>query len=602
MIVLLLAHLVFAQLTFVLALLFVLTGKTTRWRLTWLILPAAAGLAWTLTIGPSAAAAGFAKGPAQILGYFGSHGLTHDGGAFANAGNWLPGQLPLALIAASAEAALAGWLDWLHTDEWAVPPARPGLAAAIRRAATARALRAGALVTRDGSSIGVEPATGARVSLRWAEIAGGVLCTGSAGRDIAATGFQLTRAALRLRKPVIVLDLGGDPAVGSGFAAACASAGAPLRTFGTGDGSYEPFRGADPARRTELTLALLGVAPETGAGMTPEAAATPGAGRLEAQLQTAYELMAAVPGDARTPVLDDVLHLLNPVAMRARLGLVPADGPLAGPLAERVARAMDRTRSDPESVTRAARQLADVRSSATGQWVRPEADGRPGIDLSRVVRERSAALFQADSPGLARLVCADILALGDELRALGVDGDALVLICGCEKLAPGLLARMVASGTAAGLSVVATTTSATAAAGLAGSFGALVVHRLAAADAHVGAAAIQQTAIGGGTGAVSAAGVLAARIGTRMVPVTVAAGQSQANQFQVGQSQAGRYQAGGALAGDPQAGLLDLVPQPRVPVATLLSLRTAQFVLAVTAPRPRLAELGVRELSRSGGA
>jgi hypothetical protein len=596
-IVLLLAHLVFAQLTFVLALVFALLGKTTRWRLTWLILPAASGLVWTLTIGPSAAAAGFAAGPAQILRYCGSHGLAHDGGAFANAGDWLPGQLPLALIAASAEAAVAGWLDWLHTDEWAVPPFRPGLAAAIRRAVTARALHEGALVTRDGTSIGVEPATGAPVSLRWAEIAGGVLCAGSAGRDITATGFQVARAALRLRKPVIVLDLGGDPVVGSGFAAACASAGAPMRIFGTGEGSYEPFRAADPARRTELTLALLGVVPELGAGPSPGAATAPGDGpsQLEAQLHTAYELMAAVPGDARTPVLDDVVHLLNPVAMRARLGLVPADGPLAGPLAERVARAMDRTRSDPEPVTRAVRQLADVRSSAAGHWVRPEADGRPGIDLSRVVRERSAALFQADSPGLARLICADILALGDELRALGVDGDALVLVCGCEKLPPGMLARMVASGTAAGLSVVATTTSATAAAGLAGSFGALVIHRLAAADAHIGGAAIQQTAIGGGTGAVSAAGILAARTGTRMVPVTVAAGQSQ-----TGGALAGA--PGGVRAGDLRAGMLDLVPQPRVPVATLLSLRTAQFVLAVTAPRPRLAELGVREPSRSGRA
>jgi hypothetical protein len=392
--------------------------------------------------------------------------------------------------------------------------------------------------------------------------------------------------------------------VGGGFAAASASAGAPLRIFGTGDGSYEPFRDADPARRTELTLALLGAAPEMGASMTPEAATTPGdgSGRLEAQLQATYELMAAVPGDARTPVLDDVIHLLNPVAMRARLGLVPADGPLAGPLSQRVARAMDRTRSDPELVTRAARQLADVRNSAAGHWVRPEADGRPGIDLSRVVRERSAALFQADSPGLARLVCADILTLGDELRALGVDGDALVLICGCEKLPPAMLARMVASGTAAGLSVVATTTSATAAAGLAGSFGALVVHRLAAVDAHLGGAAIQPAATAGGAGAVSAAGILAARIGTRMVPVTVAAAQSQASQSQPSPFQASPSQTGGALARNSQAGMLDLVPQPRVPVATLLSLRTAQFVLAVTAPRPRLAELGVREPSRSGRA
>ncbi|HVT69613.1 MAG TPA: hypothetical protein VHF26_17820, partial [Trebonia sp.] len=185
---------------------------------------------------------------------------------------------------------------------------------------------------------------------------------------------------------------------------------------------------------------------------------------------------------------------------------------------------------------------------------------------------------------------------------LGVDGDALVLICGCEKLPPAMLARMVASGTAAGLSVVATTTSATAAAGLAGSFGALVVHRLAAVDAHLGGAAIQPAATAGGAGAVSAAGILAARIGTRMVPVTVAAAQSQASQSQPSPFQASPSQTGGALARNSQAGMLDLVPQPRVPVATLLSLRTAQFVLAVTAPRPRLAELGVREPSRSGRA
>ncbi|MFY9654929.1 MAG: hypothetical protein WAK38_33680, partial [Trebonia sp.] len=54
----LLAHLLFAQLTFVLAVVFAAVSKTTRWRLWWLAVPAAAGLGWTLAIGPRAAAAG----------------------------------------------------------------------------------------------------------------------------------------------------------------------------------------------------------------------------------------------------------------------------------------------------------------------------------------------------------------------------------------------------------------------------------------------------------------------------------------------------------------------------------------------------------------
>ena len=51
-----LAHLVFAQLTIVLATVFYLITRVTRWRLSWLTVPAAAGLAWTAAIGPRAAA------------------------------------------------------------------------------------------------------------------------------------------------------------------------------------------------------------------------------------------------------------------------------------------------------------------------------------------------------------------------------------------------------------------------------------------------------------------------------------------------------------------------------------------------------------------
>ena len=173
-----LAHLLFAQLTIILAAVFCLITKMTRWRLSWLAIPAAAGLAWIVAVGPRAAAAGFAAGPAQIVDYLGASGhqaghLLHFTAAFTGIGTWLPRQLPLAVVAGAAEAALAGWLSWLHTDEWNLPPPRPGLIVAARRAATVRAIRAGGVVTRDGGCLGVAPGSGARVTLSWAEAAGG---------------------------------------------------------------------------------------------------------------------------------------------------------------------------------------------------------------------------------------------------------------------------------------------------------------------------------------------------------------------------------------------------------------------------------------------
>jgi hypothetical protein len=166
-VVLLLAHLVFAQLTFVFAVVFVCVSRISRWRLSWLAVPAAAGVIWTLAIGLGSAAQGFGAGPGHIIGFLSAHGLFHLHGAFTGTGAWLPRQAPLALVAAAAEAAIVGWLDWLHTDEWALAPRRPGLIAAIRRASVTQALRAGLVVTRDGGTLGVAPATGARAGLSW---------------------------------------------------------------------------------------------------------------------------------------------------------------------------------------------------------------------------------------------------------------------------------------------------------------------------------------------------------------------------------------------------------------------------------------------------
>jgi hypothetical protein len=69
-----------------------------------------------------------------------------------------------------------------------------------------------------------------------------VLVTGSVRPAVAASGFQLVHAAIRLRKPVIVVDLAAGGELAGSLAAVCTATGAPLQEFGAaGTGYYEPF-------------------------------------------------------------------------------------------------------------------------------------------------------------------------------------------------------------------------------------------------------------------------------------------------------------------------------------------------------------------------
>jgi hypothetical protein len=486
-----LVHLLFAQLTIVLATVFYLITRVTRWRLSWLTVPAAAGLAWTAAVGPRAAAAGFTAGPAQIVAYLNASGhqadhLLHFTGAFSGLGNWLPRQLPLALLAGAAEAALAGWLSWLHTDEPDLPPARPGLIVAGRRAATVRAIRAGGVVTRDGGCLGVAAGSGARITVSWAEVAGGVSVCGSSGPDVLTTGFQLVHAAVRRRKPVLAVDHTADPGLTGKLAAVCAAAGAPLLVFGEdGPGAgtmggtraacYEPFRHGAPGRRAALITAML---------------SWDGPGRqyrrsCVSYLEDVFELLDAAPGDARVPVLDDVIHLLNPVAMRARLEYVPAAYPRREVLAERVRVSASVVTAEPATIAEVGRQLRDVRASPFGRWLRPSPDGQAAdIDLSRGVAERAVVLFRLGGPRpaescamLTRLVCQDLLAVGTALNRIGVDGDGIVWLAECGALPRPPVSEMIARGRDAGLPVLAATTSAQVATDLADMVNVVVAHR-----------------------------------------------------------------------------------------------------------------------------
>ena len=153
----------------------------------------------------------------------------------------LPGQFPLALILAAGVATVAWWVRRLHTDEWDMPPARPGLVSIWHRRQATASLRAGRMLTREGVRLGIEEATGRAAVLCWRDAGGGVLVTGAAAPAVLASGLRLADAAIRRRKPVIVVDLTGDHDLPGALAARCGAARAPLHVFGAAGGPrYEP--------------------------------------------------------------------------------------------------------------------------------------------------------------------------------------------------------------------------------------------------------------------------------------------------------------------------------------------------------------------------
>ncbi|MGP0026681.1 MAG: hypothetical protein ACLPKE_25490, partial [Streptosporangiaceae bacterium] len=272
----------------------------------------------------------------------------------------------------------------------------------------------------------------------------------------------------------------------------CAAAGAPLLVFGAAQGQragaadasahmacYEPFRHGDPGRRAAMVTAML---------------SWDGPGRqyrrsCVAYLEDVFELLDAAPGDPRVPVLDDVIHLLNPVAMRARMEYVPAVYPRRDVLAERTRVSMSLISAEPATIAELGRQLRELRASPFGRWLRPSAGGPAAdIDLSRAVAERAVVLFRLggldpsgpaeSSAMLTRLVCQDLLAAGAALSGIGVDGDGIVGLSECGALPRHAVTDMIARGPGTGLPVLAATTSAPVAADLADLVNVVVAYRM----------------------------------------------------------------------------------------------------------------------------
>ena len=322
---------------------------------------------------------------------------------------------------------------------------------------------------------------------------------GSSGPDVLTTGFQLVHAAVRRRKPVLAVDHTADPGLTGKLAAVCAAAGAPLLVFGE-DGAprpgppgraqaacYEPFRHGAPGRRAALITAML---------------SWDGPGRqyrrsCVSYLEDVFELLDAAPGDPRVPVLDDVIHLLNPMAMRARMDYVPAVYPRRDVLAERTRVSTSLINAEPATIAELGRQLRELRASPFGRWLcphrarhraQPAAGPAAEIDLSRAVAERAVVLFRLGgpdpSPGaessamLTRLVCQDLLAAGAALTGIGVDGDGIIWLAECGALPRQPVTEMIARGRGTGLPVLAATTSAQVAADLADLVNVVVAHRM----------------------------------------------------------------------------------------------------------------------------
>jgi hypothetical protein len=478
-----LTGLLFAQVTFGLAVAFYAIGKITRWRPVWLAVPAACGVVWILAIGPAAALAGFLAAPRAVVAVIGGvvtnpARLAHLDTVSTGSVRWFPGQFPISLILAAGIAALAWWLDWLHTDEWRLPAPRPGLVGVCRRRLTMAFVKSGGVLTRTGACLGVDQDTGQPAAVSWREAERGVLVTGSGRPAVSASGFQLVHAAIRLRKPVIVVDLAADAELPVSLAAVCAATGAPLQVFGAaGTGYYEPLRGRDPAHQAALVMGMI------------DWAQARDSVRLGCQacLTDVFAVADAAPDNPAVAMLDEVVDLLRPGALSERMDRVPAYHPRRTSLAVRVAMTASRLAAEASMATFVAEQLTSLRASPLGRWLGTGPAAEPGLQISldQVMRRRGVVLFTLDRAAhgrpadmIANLVAQDITEVYAGLRRVVLGGDGLAWFGQCETVDPQALAGLAGVGADTGLATVFSTTSTAAVGRLADQASVLVLHRL----------------------------------------------------------------------------------------------------------------------------
>lgn len=492
---LVLVQLLFAQLTIAVTGCLLIIGRASRWRPIWLVLPAAAGIAWVLTDGVWPSLAGYLAGGGHLIAHLARPrarvvGLSRVRAALAGWRGWLLAQVPLAVPVAVAQAAVIG----LATRRGGRVQHRAGALAAVGRAYLAWSTGRGELATADGGCVGIALSTGRRAAVSWREAAGGVLCTGQDAESVSATGLALTLAAIAHRKAVFVIDLAsGTPGAGrAGLAdvieSACADVGAPLRRFGGPHGCYDPLagsawwppsgrdageHGADRLQVGESTAShrVLAMIDWTGVGAERRRLC---AEAVNAALKVVATSAAAAPDRPAPSVLDELTGLLQPGALGSRARALPGE---FGAVIE-VAGRLD---AEPGAVAPVTAQLEELRRGPLGRWLR-RASGDSRISLRRALANREVVLFGLDTmrngwPAamIARLALADATATLAELTELGQLTDCLVWVNGCEFVTPGLLRALVGVGASAGAAVLLGTATDSAAATLAAEVNVVVI-------------------------------------------------------------------------------------------------------------------------------
>jgi hypothetical protein len=473
-----LAQVTLAQLTLVLAACFVLIGRVTRWRPSWLGIPAVAGLAWMLAVGVRPALAGYLDCAGRVVADLTGAGpvpvrLEHVRAVFAAWRHWLPGQPPVALLGAAAEAAVLSTLAHARRGR----TYRAGAVTAARRTYLSLELRRGEVATGDGGSVGIAQSTGRRVAVSWQEARTGVLCTGQDPAAVAATGMELAAAAIQHRKAVLIIDLAaalrdgtdgrpGRPGPVSSVSSTCADAGAPLRCFGLLAGQYDPLGAASPARAASLVLAMIDWA---------------GVGHSEQLFCANYvsAVLMAIAASARAaasppaPLLADLVSLTAPGQLAATVRRPPWQLALPAALAARITDLAGRLDAEPAVVAPLASQLARLNSAALAGRLGPGPEAP--VSFARALAERQVVLFELDrrihgraADMVARLAVADLLEVLAERSDREAPADCLVWINGCEVIDPTQLAVLVAIGGRTGTAVMLGTASDRAAARLVG--------------------------------------------------------------------------------------------------------------------------------------
>jgi hypothetical protein len=377
--------------------------------------------------------------------------------------------VPLALIAATAEAALLGLLHRsARTSDY-----RPGALVAARNCYLTVMLRRGEVATRYGACVGIVTAAGRRAEISWPQARAGVLCTGQDAVAAAAPARNLVLAAIQHRKTVIAIDLlggGSSPIVDLSPLSAVRDERPASLNFGN-SAHYDPISLASPARATNLILAML-----DWTGVVREQQLF-----CASYLSAVLTLIAATPtgwavpqaGWATPPAgpVDEVLGLLRPGALTGRLAMLPGGRSAAlDSLAARAAELTARPQAGQDLLVPLVGQLRELRSEPLGQLLGPAVtvDGSENepISLRRALAGRAVVNFGLGRPVarqpaamIARLVVADLIENLADYGDLGVQADCLVWINGCEVIGARQLGTLIELGARSGCAVVLSTPS-----------------------------------------------------------------------------------------------------------------------------------------------